>query len=217
MLKLVPLNAYSVQKNLKPAYIFSGKAPWPLIGVDAPDGDIYQAEGYRLPTVAEFDYVLTQGGKFAISFFPSEDELEYFRKLSQLEDGFEVGEVFPMKFQNAIFFDLHGGTQWTNDSVLDTSWDQEVSHYKGVKTIFHNFFNRCRVPGFEFQHVTNPEETNTSPNFKVSNSRRLRGELLPTTCVIKLGNMITASVYEVNDWRYKHGIRLARTLPRQGK
>ncbi|MCY4644340.1 MAG: SUMF1/EgtB/PvdO family nonheme iron enzyme, partial [Bacteriovoracales bacterium] len=68
-------NRFSESRGLKPAYDLSVEGE---IRINAPKGDIYRAEGFRLPTEAEQEYILRAGGtaKGKYHFGNDESKLE---------------------------------------------------------------------------------------------------------------------------------------------
>ncbi len=70
-------NKASIRAGLPPAYDLSqAYYSWNElhnVRINAPNGDIYQARGYRLPTEAEMEYVLRLGGRSTGEFFFGND------------------------------------------------------------------------------------------------------------------------------------------------
>ncbi len=134
---LVFANRLSEEHGLKPVYDFSAVKFKPVtsaeegtldniesgeIKINAPDGDYYQAEGYRLPTEAEHEYVRknlgTANGKYY--FGDDETELKNHAWFDKNSNGMthSVGELEPLIINGNKFYDLYGNVnEWGFDSV----------------------------------------------------------------------------------------------------
>lgn len=89
--------------------------------VNAPDGDIYRAEGYRLPTAAEVEYVLKAAGKAEGKFhfdYMGIGAFAYVWDSSNSQNRTHpVAQLKPLKIGEHEFFDLPGNVWiWTHDS-----------------------------------------------------------------------------------------------------
>lgn len=137
---LVYANKLSEMHGLKPAYNLSEIrfAPGFLaeqgrlmlhngvhsvrLKINAPGGDIYRAEGFRLPTSAEQEYLLRAGGS-SDGHFPFEDSEAELKKYAwfNLNSGnttHPVGELEPIIIGNKQFFDLFGNVwEWGYDQA----------------------------------------------------------------------------------------------------
>ena len=139
---IVYANKLSKKEGLKPAYDLSG-IKWKAgtsaeagtldvesgeIKISAPGGDYYQADGYRLPTEAEQEYMLraagTANGKY--HFGDNDAELKDHAWHSENADGktHPVGQLKPLIVDGKDFYDLHG-------NVWEWGWDWHASDLKG--------------------------------------------------------------------------------------
>jgi formylglycine-generating enzyme required for sulfatase activity len=91
--------------------------------INAPGGDIYQTEGFRLPTVAELDYLLSDRGR-AKQFFTGmnrgnlEDYAWFVRNAEHTTQ--PVAQLKPNIIDGKQFFDLFGNiTVWAQDLIVD--------------------------------------------------------------------------------------------------
>ena len=127
-------NRLSALKGLKPAYDLSGiifdentseekgnlRAVSGKVKINAPNGDIYQAEGFRLPTEAEYAFLLQFGG-------PPETTFPFGNNLYELKN-YEwhmenskgslqaVAGLSPYTFNGHDFYDLIGNMSiWMHD------------------------------------------------------------------------------------------------------
>ncbi|MCY4644344.1 MAG: formylglycine-generating enzyme family protein, partial [Bacteriovoracales bacterium] len=111
-------NRFSESHGLKPAYDLSVEGE---VSVNAPGGDIYLAEGFRLPTEAEQEYILRAGGtaKGTYHFGNDESKLEkyaWFRDNSN-RTTHPVGDRLPLIIDGRRFHDVIG-------NVWEWSWDE---------------------------------------------------------------------------------------------
>ena len=128
-------NRLSEKHGLKPVYDLS-KVKWVegthpengtleadagKVEVDAPKGDIYKTEGYRLPTEAEQEYVLRAAGTMGSreDFRDVRSELEKYAWYEINSNGQTqpVGELLPLIIDGKAFHDLLG-------NVWEWSWDK---------------------------------------------------------------------------------------------
>src|SRR5262249_18829825 len=102
------------------------------VQINAPGGDIYQTEGFRLPTEAEQEYLLTDRGRSSTGYFSGVDE-------NNLKDHawydsnsgrktHPVAQLAPQMIDGKDFHDLHGnvrewGSDWYNDNALKGGTD----------------------------------------------------------------------------------------------
>lgn len=102
------------------------------VKINAPNGDIYQAEGYRLPTAAEQEFVRSNRGEGNGDDFPGLDHsmrdrfihLEYPSSSNQhlqmfMYFGHEVASLLPFIIGGKTFYDL-----WGNISEWGYDWHQ---------------------------------------------------------------------------------------------
>ncbi len=127
-------NRMSVKAGLKPAYDLSGvrfkqgtsaeagtlQAESGDIKINAPNGDIYQAEGFRLPTEAESEYMMRAAGKAngKYHFGDNEAHLKDYAWYSDNSDQktHPVAELKPLTIDGRDFYDLHGNVwEWVHD------------------------------------------------------------------------------------------------------
>ncbi|MCY4645100.1 MAG: formylglycine-generating enzyme family protein [Bacteriovoracales bacterium] len=110
-------NRLSESHGLKPAYDLSVVR---RVLVNAPGGDIYRAEGFRLPTEAEQEYILRAGGVATgrYHFGNDTDELKKYAWLSVNSNGSSqpVGDRLPLVIEGFKFYDVIG-------NVWEWSWD----------------------------------------------------------------------------------------------
>ncbi len=91
----------------------------PSAFIDAPSGDIYQTEGYRLPTQDEQFFVRTQRGQVKnTQFFPgvTSPNLSSYAWLKQNTDELQTtGSLLPFVIDGNNFYDLYGNaTEFTH-------------------------------------------------------------------------------------------------------
>lgn len=129
-------NKLSEKNGLRPAYDLSGlkfesgtraengtlKVEKGELKISAPSGNIYEAEGYRLPTEAEQEFLMRSGGIEDGMFHFGNDIAEL--KNYAWYDGnskrttHPVAELKPVVIGDKIIFDLHGNVwEWSNDWV----------------------------------------------------------------------------------------------------
>lgn len=138
-------NKLSISRGLKPVYDLSEVqvAPWMKaekgeiyhsagdLKLDAPNGNIYEAEGYRLPTEAEFEYVLMAAGKNTGTYFFGEDHSQlknyawYGENANSETKG--VARLLPLIINGQRFYDLLGNVdEWVHD------WHNEWHIRQGI-------------------------------------------------------------------------------------
>ena len=110
-------NRLSEKHGLKPAYDLSGEG---VVQVNAPEGDIYLAEGFRLPTEAEQEYILRAGGtaKGAYHFGNDGSKLKKYAWFADNSDGstHPVGDRRPLVIEGKEFYDVIGNVwEWGHD------------------------------------------------------------------------------------------------------
>ena len=127
-------NRLSIKKGLKPAYDLSGvrfksgtsaeagtlSAESGELKINAPGGDIYRAEGYRLPTEAEQEYVLRNLGKAKGNYHFGDDvaQLKDYAWFDKNSGGMThpVAQLRPLTINGYDFYDLHGNVwEWSHD------------------------------------------------------------------------------------------------------
>ncbi len=184
-------NAYSIKKKLKPTYIFSAEDPTQLVGINAPQENIYKAEGFRLATAAEYDYVLTAGGVYEVSFSPTTQEVAEYYELQKSALTFPVGYLFPHVFSGNTFYDLYGMQQFTHDAHDSEGQNDDENNFPMVIDPYRNF-NVQRL-GF-------------------NNKRIVRGSGYDILKWVKSKMEFGRSVQESRDRLPTVGVRLARTI-----
>ena len=108
------LNRLSIQRNLKPAYKIledDRSAVRTNIPIQSEDGSIYSTEGYRLPTLVEWEYVRSLGGQIKPWTKPTHDRAEAFLYSNENDDylsSTEVAELRPFLIQGQPIYDLFG-------------------------------------------------------------------------------------------------------------
>lgn len=129
-------NQLSIEKGLTPVYDFNhvkfteesiANGTWILqdkfaeIKINAPDGDIYKAEGYRLPTWEEVEYALTNhqtpGSSIAqhVDFVISRQQIQNRYSLNV-----PVADLFPLVINGNEFYDLNTGLdEWVHTPETD--------------------------------------------------------------------------------------------------
>ena len=126
-------NRLSILHGLEPVYLFN-KEELAWIGqaedgslivrlndsidfnINAPDGDVHRAKGYRLPTRAELEFAMTDRGRSTTSYFSDMND----KNLAQYNHFdmslHEVAQLLPNVIDGMPFFDLYGnGAEWTMD------------------------------------------------------------------------------------------------------
>ena len=121
-------NALSKKHGLKEVYDFSASSPCegdPALGtfkckqfiikINAPDGDIYQTEGFRLPTRSEQKFLIT-GWKREKVGFPeitkeNIDQYAWTPSNTPSSEVQEVAQLQPLLIQGKAFFDLFGNVE----------------------------------------------------------------------------------------------------------
>lgn len=89
--------------------------------INAPDGDIYQAEGFRLPTEAEQQYLLLSAGKTESLYYfgDNESDLKEHAWYAANANGttHPVAELKPLILDGNSIYDLHGNvSEWSHDN-----------------------------------------------------------------------------------------------------
>ena len=109
-------NQLSIKKGLKPVYDTSKvdfndpSGPKGLVVINAPNGDIYQAEGYRLATWEEFQWL---NKKISEPVFNENYEK---RKAKGWDTHFPVADIFPQNIDGRELYDLDAGLpEWMHD------------------------------------------------------------------------------------------------------
>ena len=133
-------NKLSERRGLSPAYDFSQIQWMPgtskeagtlsprdwyhakKMRINSPTGSIYDAEGYRLMTVAEFRYLASNLGSTSLSTFPLNlrvSELDKYFVIGEGTDSTEeVDERYPLNIAGHNYFGLIGNvSQWMHDGV----------------------------------------------------------------------------------------------------
>ncbi|MCB9024835.1 MAG: SUMF1/EgtB/PvdO family nonheme iron enzyme [Bdellovibrionaceae bacterium] len=144
---IVFLNRLSEKQGLKPTFDLSG-IEWKSgtaaedgsldlesgeIKINAPNGDYYLSEGYRLPTLAEQEYMLQAAGSSECKYYfgNDEDELEnhaWYRENSGKRTH-PVAQLNPMIINGNGFYDTLG-------NVREWVWDGDEIHSKAEKKLF---------------------------------------------------------------------------------
>ena len=133
-------NRLSIKAGLKPVYDLStvrfmprtraedgsldGDGKGRNLVVNAPDGNTYLAEGFRLPTEAEAEYLLRSAGAATgkYPFGDSEAELGSHAWYNANSNGstHSVAELKPLVIHGNKFFDFYGNVlEWSFDWVFD--------------------------------------------------------------------------------------------------
>jgi len=187
-------NKLSEKHGLKPAYDLSGitwkkgtraedgklealDAEDGKIKINASNGDYYQAEGFRLPTEAEQEYILraagTENGEY--HFGNNEVDLKNHAWFKDNSGGktHPVGELKPLILNGNEFYDLHG-------NVWEWAWDRykKISPKGGENPVEPNSGSHrvCRGGAWNFcasdassayRHVTWAVTQNRSFGFRL--------------------------------------------------
>lgn len=136
-------NLLSIKNNLPPVYNFENVdfnpdtslekgnlmpkdevAALKALKINAPNEDIYLAKGYRLPTQAEQEFVLTNRGQGANGYFTglNKDNLKYYAHYN--EDGMTpahpAAQLQALLINGNEFYDLYGNaSEWSHDLIDD--------------------------------------------------------------------------------------------------
>ncbi len=85
------------------------------VKINAPNGDIYKAKGYRLPTMNEMRYVQ----ELAFNHDSSADEAEAYFKNDPNNYYYPVADLKPFILDGSVFYDLFGHVAYyTNDFTI---------------------------------------------------------------------------------------------------
>lgn len=118
------------------------------VEIIAPDNDYYKAEGYRLPTVAEQEYLISNLGSY-----PYEDEAFFFGGAAQESEDYAwtqensenqthpVASLKPVLLNGQNFYDLGGNVEEMafDDSVISADWEQDIAIHNPVSDIANSF------------------------------------------------------------------------------
>lgn len=91
-----------------------------VLRINAPNGNIYEAQGYRLPTEAEQEYLLRAGGKANEAFYFC-DNVSDLKKYAWYKDNANetthpVAQLRPVRINGKEIFDLLGNVEeWGHD------------------------------------------------------------------------------------------------------
>lgn len=100
------------------------------VKVNAPNGDIYRAIGYRLPTEAEQEYVLRGGGKVTGDYHFVDGKINLEKKawfgINSGGTTQPVRQLEPIKTEGGDIFDTLG-------QVWEMSWDRFAFNISGGK------------------------------------------------------------------------------------
>ena len=110
-------NLLSELHGLKPAYKIEDKGTLSSEAtIDAPNGDITQTEGYRLPTWQENGLVRTNRGEA-----PSNKMLPIINKNNVHQyigtRSSPVAEQLPIQVDQQLFYDIYKGTEWLDNPI----------------------------------------------------------------------------------------------------
>ena len=84
--------------------------------INAPNGNIYLAKGFRLPTRAELEYVMSNRGRSKTPYFSNMDDNNFAQYAHFDTSIYAVGERLPLMLDGSAFHDLYGnGEEWTSD------------------------------------------------------------------------------------------------------
>lgn len=130
-------NRVSIQAGIKPAYtlkpiqIGSGsraedgslRGAFEVV-INAPEGDIYQTEGYRLPTETEYEHVLRINNPTS-SFYFGESRTELLEHAWIINNSAEtthpVAQLLPHVVSGKTFYDMHGNVAiWMHNQYQTT-------------------------------------------------------------------------------------------------
>ena len=134
-------NKLSIRNGLRPVYDLSGvkfkpntraedgtleaeykrsEETW-KIKINAPDGDIYRAQGFRLPTEAEQEYLLRGAGvlkeqhPYGRGWSPGLRDIAWYNENSE-KTTHEVAKLRPLIINAGEFYDLYGNVdEWSYD------------------------------------------------------------------------------------------------------
>lgn len=157
-------NALSKKNKLPPVYDLSAITDWQgdwargnyypvdqrqaikLLKINAPDGDIYKATGYRLPTQAEFSLVLS---KIKLTDLQN----HAWSKERNLTSPELVAALAPFNIDGNNFFDLYGNvSEWLND--VGTQFP-ESENYVNPTTNITEIESTNGVLDYRLQKATN--------------------------------------------------------------
>ena len=172
------LNRLSTLQGLKPAYQILIDDPdtfHTTAEVQSEDGSIYTAEGYRLPTHVEWEYVRSLGGRFRPWTAPYPDRnraLLYSKERYDYSPSTEVAELQPFLIQGQPIYDLFG---FLHEHLHD-SWHRPYGTDDGL-TIDHEVYNSAS--SYSLNTHTKPLyvelHASTDMNYRQTNNGRKVG------------------------------------------
>ena len=130
-------NKLSIERGLQPAYI-ENSCSRDSAGINAPNGNIYQTEGYRLPTLEEIQAMAEEG----LNGLDGKLDKNY-----RFQPNLPVGEAAPLLVGGYVFYDLHSGgpREWLHDDRIEdvkrpilTKKDHAFAHGRVVFNMIHN-------------------------------------------------------------------------------
>lgn len=147
--------------------------------VNAPNEDIYEAEGYRLPTAAEVQFVQKAAGKNIGFHFPVKNAFDYVWFFENSEDRTHpVGQLKPLKIGKHKFYDIPGSVFiWTHDSFNSEPTEYPPLQATNPQGDFGVHINR-KVMGGSFEKHLDTLKPNAFPHIvdasKISKQYGLR-------------------------------------------
>ena len=215
-------NKISLAAGLEPVYDFNDIKHWSgsaeegslfpvnetddrLVKINAPNGDIYKAKGYRLPTIYEQLFVLSDRGRSPTPYFKDLQHSDLKNYANDTIGGVQthpLKEKLPFIIDGKEFFDFYTIWEWSHDSAIDSSYTPILQ--SGIDPVG----SIIALPIDHLKNMKNADDDNG------------RGPSIPTEEIIPhrlfhMGSALTDfRVITPNAAAPYLGLRLVRSLPK---